>query len=128
MRPNTFNAHALVVRDTLLRATDRRSRFLSVLFNLRGEVTHMTQTEFPEGELPLLRSRAVKSALPDVHFVDAMDVAWRAYERYADRDPGAPFPLCLIFESRDAFRRVWVYPAEWRSRDGVALEALSWQK
>ncbi|HVE79399.1 MAG TPA: hypothetical protein VNA89_11080 [Gemmatimonadaceae bacterium] len=47
--------------------------------------------------------------------------AWRVYE-YAAPDDG----VSLMFESRDAFRRVWRYPAHWRELRDAELEALSW--
>jgi len=42
--------------------------------------------------------------------------------------PGAHGARCLVFSREDCIRRVWDYPADWRSLDGAALSALSWHR
>lgn len=52
---------------------------------------------------------------------------WRVREMETSTQPWARGPRCLVFES-DAFaRRVWRYPAHWRTLSDAALEALSWK-
>ena len=61
-----------------------------------------------------------------VSFVDRNQVRWRVTERDARYDPGSRGHWCLIFACDDAVRRVWVYPARWRSLSPSELEVLSW--
>jgi hypothetical protein len=61
-----------------------------------------------------------------VDFVDSSYVQWRVSERNARRDPGAKGDLCLIFACPGMVRRVWDYPANWRTLSPAALLALSW--
>lgn len=60
-----------------------------------------------------------------VEFVDPAYVQWRVSERDARRDPGARGDMCLIFACSGMVRRVWDYPADWRSLSATALLALS---
>ena len=69
-------------------------------------------------------------AAPDepVRYFRAGDCCeWRVREMETPTQPWARGPRCLVFES-DAFaRRVWRYPAHWRTLSDAALEALSWR-
>lgn len=63
---------------------------------------------------------------PDpIAFMDAHWVLWRVTERDTRNDPGRRGDRCLIFSSTDAVRRVWRYPAHWRSLSDAELERLS---
>jgi hypothetical protein len=60
-----------------------------------------------------------------IAFTDAKWVLWRVSERDTRNDPGRRGDRCLIFSSADAVRRVWTYPATWRSLSDAELERLS---
>ena len=49
---------------------------------------------------------------------------WRVHEMDARAIPGAQAPTCLICESTEVIRRLWHYPADWRSIEDDALWAL----
>jgi hypothetical protein len=55
-------------------------------------------------------------------------VCWTVVEVDAAEVPGAQGPRCLLFTRDDCIRRVWHYPAEWRTLDVAGLAALSWQR
>ena len=57
-----------------------------------------------------------------------VSVYWAVVEVDARAVPGAHGARCLVFSREDCIRRVWDYPADWRSLDGVALSALSWHR
>jgi hypothetical protein len=71
--------------------------------------------------LPMLVGAAVE-------FMDADGESWRVTERDCRDVPGARGARCLIFMSESVFRRVWVYPADWRTLSAAALEELSWRQ
>jgi hypothetical protein len=58
-------------------------------------------------------------------FVDAEGRLWRVHEVPADRVPGARGSHCLIFSTTDTLRRIWSYPADWRTLPDSALAVLS---
>jgi hypothetical protein len=58
-----------------------------------------------------------------LQFVDRDGVEWTARELETPQ-PWARAPQCLILSSRECVRRVWSYPAEWRSLDPDALLRL----
>lgn len=62
------------------------------------------------------------------HFVDLHGVHWTVREVDARLVPGAPRPMCLLFESDTAARRVWDYPAYWRTVSEAELEVISWRR
>ena len=68
------------------------------------------------------------AARATVEFVDERGVQWRVWERDARGDPGAPHDACLIFACMEAVRRVWDYPANWRTLSPAELARLSWGK
>jgi hypothetical protein len=51
---------------------------------------------------------------------------WSVVEVDASAVPGAHGARCLVFTREDCVRRVWDYPAEWRTLDAGELAALSW--
>lgn len=55
-------------------------------------------------------------------------VYWTVVEVDARAVPGAHGARCLVFSREDCIRRVWDYPADWRSLDSAALSALSWHR
>ena len=61
-----------------------------------------------------------------VDFIDRDFVHWRVTERDASADPGSHARWCLIFSCTEAARRVWEYPANWRTLSSVELATLSW--
>jgi hypothetical protein len=76
----------------------------------------------------------VPDGLPDappVAFVQRIGDAflhWSVTEVDARAVPGARRPRCLVFTRADCIRRVWDYPADWRTLDHEALAALSWHR
>jgi hypothetical protein len=53
---------------------------------------------------------------------------WSVTERDCRGVPGARGVRCLIFMSDSAFRRIWSFPADWRTLSAVALMEISWQR
>jgi hypothetical protein len=49
---------------------------------------------------------------------------WSLREVDAHSVPGARAPKCLICESTDVIRRLWAYPADWKSLSDDALWTL----
>jgi len=56
-------------------------------------------------------------------FVDRGGVEWTVRE-LATPQAWARAPRCLVISSRECVRRVWAYPAQWRSLDPDALLRL----
>jgi len=56
-------------------------------------------------------------------FVDRAGVEWTVRE-LATPQAWARAPRCLVMSSRECVRRVWSYPAQWRSLDPDALLRL----
>ena len=59
-------------------------------------------------------------------YTDLTGCPWSVYEVEARDTPGAKRDHCLLFCSEGVVRRVWHYPAEWRSLKDAELDALSW--
>jgi hypothetical protein len=55
--------------------------------------------------------------------VDGDGIEWSVRELETPQ-AWARAPRCLVLSSRDCVRRVWAYPAEWRSLDADALLRL----
>jgi hypothetical protein len=53
--------------------------------------------------------------------------AWSVHEAVPGAVEWARGARCLIFHSALGIRRVWTYPADWRSLTDAELEALSWR-
>ena len=70
---------------------------------------------------------------------------WRVWVGAAEREPGAPASLCLIFDAGDLVRRAWEVPDDWgrmtpdvliglatpelrRGSDRAALGLPSWER
>jgi hypothetical protein len=49
---------------------------------------------------------------------------WTLREVDAQRVPGARAPRCLICESADVIRRLWIYPSDWSDLDDQSLLEL----
>ena len=60
--------------------------------------------------------------------VDGVLPRWSVVEVDASAVPGALGVRCLIFTRPDCIRRVWNYPADWRSLDDAGLDSLSWHR
>jgi hypothetical protein len=60
--------------------------------------------------------------------VDGAWLSWSVVEVDAREVPGAHGARCLVFTRHDCIRRVWDYPADWRTLDDAALAALSWHQ
>jgi hypothetical protein len=60
--------------------------------------------------------------------VDGAWLSWSVVEVDARAVPGALGARCLIFTRPDCIRRVWNYPANWRTLDNAGLGALSWRR
>ena len=54
---------------------------------------------------------------------EALGVPWQAFELKT-----AAGPMCLIFESTFAVRRIAHYPSNWRELTDAELVALSWER
>ena len=66
-----------------------------------------------------------------VTFVEKVDggwLHWSVAEVDARGVPGAHGARCLVFSRQDCIRRVWTYPAHWRTLDAAELAALSWRR
>ena len=63
-----------------------------------------------------------------VRYVDGDGDRWRVTERDCRGVPGARGARCLVFMSECVFRRIWEYPAAWRTLPVAALITLSWQR
>ena len=63
---------------------------------------------------------------PRLCFVDSLGTDWRIYEVASANVPAPRGSNCLIFESTQAVRRVWNYPANWHKLSSDELTALSW--
>ena len=63
-----------------------------------------------------------------VQYLDRDGARWRVSERDCRCVPGARATRCLVFMSECVFRRIWEYPAGWRTLPVAALIALSWQR
>ena len=61
-------------------------------------------------------------------FMDENGTEWTVSERDASTLPGARGARCLIFQSSEAVRRVWDYPAGWRELLTSGLITLSWER
>ena len=59
-------------------------------------------------------------------YVDSLGTDWRIYEVASKNVPAPRGRNCLIFESSQAVRRVWNYPANWENLSTDELSALSW--
>ena len=59
-------------------------------------------------------------------YVDGEGTNWSVTEHDMREMVGARGLRCLVFASRYTFRRVWHFPAEWRSLPPDALAELSW--
>jgi hypothetical protein len=55
-------------------------------------------------------------------------IHWSVVEVDAGAVPGARGARCLLFTREDCIRRVWDYPADWRTLDAAALASLSWHQ
>jgi hypothetical protein len=71
---------------------------------------------------------AREARLETATYIDSDGVQWWVRERDVHNQPGAPFPVCLVFNSDDKVRRVWAFPDDWCSFSSLALEALSWHR
>ena len=58
-----------------------------------------------------------------LRFVDRDGMEWTVRE-LATPQAWARAPRCLVISSRECVRRVWSYPAEWRSLDAETLLRL----
>ena len=54
----------------------------------------------------------------------ATGVEWAVVEMDMRGIPGAQGPLCLLFDSDRAVRRVWAFPADWRVLPDAGVLAL----
>lgn len=76
-------------------------------------------------EISLGRSERVVLDGSRVWFTAEDGEPWCAHELFVADQPGARGATCLVFESSDAFRRVWRYPVDWTCRSRDELVAIS---
>lgn len=60
-----------------------------------------------------------------VRDADTDEVIWVVQEVDAVRVPGSRGRRCLVFESPEAFRRLWIYPGNWSTLPEEALRRLA---
>ena len=53
---------------------------------------------------------------------------WTVGEHDCRNVPGARGARCLVFMSESVFRRVWDFPADWRTLSAVVLLEISWRR
>lgn len=88
----------------------------------------------PDSSAGTERAATIPDAHPDptpVRFVQHVGDAvldWSVVEVDARAVPGAHGARCLIFSRPECIRRVWDYPADWRTMDAAGLAALSWRR
>lgn len=90
--------------------------------------------ETPANRRAMARDKASTRGQPDptpVYFTQSAGdtyLRWSVVEVDAHGVPGALGTRCLVFTRQDCIRRVWHYPADWRTLDAEAMAALSWQR
>jgi len=62
-----------------------------------------------------------------VSFLDSNGVWWCVSERPCQMS-GAPDRQCLVFMSETVARRIFNFPADWRTFTPAQFETLSWQR
>ena len=98
---------------------------------MRGDPPHRPPTRpdpAPPGAAPQRGRAPDATPLTFVQVVDGGFVQWSVVEVHAGAVPGALGARCLVFSRHDCIRRVWDYPADWRTLDDAALAALSWHR
>jgi hypothetical protein len=81
--------------------------------------------------IDVARELAHRAGRMPVTFVQRLEgtwLCWSVVEVDAGAVPGARRPRCLVFTREDCLRRVWDYPADWRTLDDAGLAALSWHR
>jgi hypothetical protein len=76
----------------------------------------------------LAEEQGPKSIGAMLAFVDEAGVTWRVTEHDGRNVPGSRGSRYLRFTSDYAVRRVWGYPAEWRTLEPSALAQVSWRR
>jgi hypothetical protein len=74
------------------------------------------------------RSVTLRMIGAEATFTDEDAMLWTVTEREGHAVPGSRGSRCLIFDSPEAVRRVWDYPAGWRDLLPPSLIALSWSQ
>jgi hypothetical protein len=82
----------------------------------------------PAGGTPGLDRPEGEASIVFVEHVDGAYLRWTVVEVDARAVPGARGARCLLFTREGCIRRVWDYPADWRTLDDAALAALSWHR
>ena len=90
--------------------------------------TSPTMAPAPESGTVALGRRADPSRIVFFELVAGDLREWWVVEVDARHVPGARGARCLLFSSASCIRRVWSYPANWRTLDDAALASLSWQR
>ena len=85
-------------------------------------------TADPRGVTAPGRSVALRMIGAEATFTDEDGMLWTVTEREGHAVPGSRGSHCLIFDSPEAVRRVWDYPAGWRDLLPPSLIALSWSQ
>jgi len=117
------------VGGRVIRPSERRR-------NAAAEETRDLRTKIdrvPTDELPLdewahasvFASRIVQGLVDDPDGESVNEGNWTVREIDARNIPGALGPRCLVFESVEMVRRLWVYPAAWMSLPARALLRLA---
>src|SRR4051812_23417687 len=115
---------ARYVGGRVIRPSERRR-------NAAAEETRDSRTK--TDELPLdewahasvFASRIVQGLVDDPDGESVNEANWTVREIDARNIPGALGPRCLVFESVEMVRRLWVYPAAWMSLPARALLRLA---
>jgi hypothetical protein len=77
---------------------------------------------------PALERRIDPAPVTFLQNLDGVWLHWSVVEIDARDVPGARAPYCLVFSRTECIRRVWDYPANWRTLDDLELAALSWRR
>lgn len=78
-----------------------------------------------DGDVDGDRPGAAEPADPPRTFHDILGRVWEVREERAPPIPNPPAPHCLVFDCGIITRRVWEYPANWRSLPDADLERVS---
>lgn len=84
-----------------------------------------SQAGVPDSRRPTPVTQHTDGPVAFVEHAEHGDVEWAVFEVDGSEVAGSRGPRCLIFWSEHCMRRVWEYPAHWRSLSDAELAALS---
>jgi hypothetical protein len=96
--------------------------------DLQSDADAGVAAEPPRGMTATGGSMILRMIGAEATFTDEDGMLWTVTEREGHGVPGSRGIRCLIFDSPEAARRVWNYPAGWRDLLPPSLIALSWSQ